>query len=221
MTSSLSLGRPYSLVIRFQASSIAQRLEIIAEGEIAQHLEEGVVAGGVADVLQIVVLAAGAHAFLRRGGAHVVALLDAGEDVLELHHAGIGEHQGGIVARHQRARRHDLMAVALEIVEKSPPNVVCACHVGPMPAAPKGPAVPMLVCPIPRPHPPIKAQGPVLPWPVLPCPEAAPEGNGFGSWNFRHLWPEPAMASDLFQAPKTPKAAPGIRTPPSSRSRGK
>ena len=44
-------------------------LEIVAEGEIAQHLEEGVVARGIADILEIVVLAAGAHAFLRRGGA--------------------------------------------------------------------------------------------------------------------------------------------------------
>ena len=44
-------------------------LEIIAEGEIAQHLEEGVVARGVADIVEIVVLAAGAHAFLHGGGA--------------------------------------------------------------------------------------------------------------------------------------------------------
>ena len=46
-------------------------LEIVAEGEIAEHLEEGVVARGIADILQIVVLAAGAHAFLRRGGADI------------------------------------------------------------------------------------------------------------------------------------------------------
>jgi hypothetical protein len=41
-------------------------LEIVAEGEVAEHLEEGVVARGVADIVEIVVLAAGAHAFLRR-----------------------------------------------------------------------------------------------------------------------------------------------------------
>ena len=40
-------------------------LEVITEAEIPQHLEEGVVTCGVADVLQIVVLAAGTHAFLR------------------------------------------------------------------------------------------------------------------------------------------------------------
>ena len=56
--------------------------EIIAEGEIAQHLEEGVMAAGVADVLQVVVLAARAHAFLRTGGARVIALLQAQETSL-------------------------------------------------------------------------------------------------------------------------------------------
>ena len=56
---------------------MARVLEVIAEGEIAQHLEEGVVPGGVADIVEIVVLAAGAHAFLRRGGAAVGALLGA------------------------------------------------------------------------------------------------------------------------------------------------
>ena len=68
-------------------------LEIIAEGEIAEHLEEGVVAGGIADIVEVVVLAARAHAFLRRGRAQGFRLLGAGEHVLERHHAGIGEHQ--------------------------------------------------------------------------------------------------------------------------------
>ena len=61
--------------------------EVVAEGEIAQHLEERVVAARVADVFQIVVLAAGAHALLRGGGARVIALLQAQENVLELVHA--------------------------------------------------------------------------------------------------------------------------------------
>ncbi len=40
-------------------------LEVIAEREIAEHLEERVVAARVADIFKIVVLAAGAHALLR------------------------------------------------------------------------------------------------------------------------------------------------------------
>ena len=103
-------------------------LEVVAEREVAQHLEERVVAGGVADVFQIVVLAPGAHAFLRRHRARIVAGLEPGEDVLELHHAGVGEQQGGVVARHQRARLHDPVSVAGEEFEKRLANVVDRLH---------------------------------------------------------------------------------------------
>ena len=103
-------------------------LEIVAEREVAEHLEEGVVAGGVADIVEVVVLAAGAHAFLRADRALVGALLEAGEDVLELHHAGVGEHQGRIVARHERRRRHDLVPGLGEVVQKARPDVVDAAH---------------------------------------------------------------------------------------------
>ena len=84
---------------------------------------------GVADVLQIVVLAAGAHAALAGGRAHVVAPLLAQEHVLELHHAGVGEQQRRIVAGHQRGGRHDRMAVLAEVLEERAPHVAGA-HVG-------------------------------------------------------------------------------------------
>ena len=103
-------------------------LEIVAEREVAEHLEEGVMPRGVADIVEVVVLAAGAHAFLRGHGALIGPLLQAGEDVLELHHAGIGEHQGRVVARHERRRRHGLVAGLGEIVEKARPDVVDAAH---------------------------------------------------------------------------------------------
>ncbi len=111
-----------------------ERLEVVAEGEVAQHLEEGVMPGGVADIVEIVVLAAGAHDFLRRGGALVVALLDAGEQVLELDHAGIGEQQRRVVMRHQRRGGDDLVVVLLEVVEKRLTDLVGAGH-GRLPAA--------------------------------------------------------------------------------------
>jgi hypothetical protein len=84
---------------------------------------------GVADVVEVVVLAAGAHAFLRRYRGLVRALLEAGEDVLELHHAGIGEHQRGVVPRHQRGRRHRLVAAPGEEVDELRPDVVDAGHI--------------------------------------------------------------------------------------------
>jgi hypothetical protein len=102
--------------------------EVIPEGEISQHLEERVMARGVAHVVQIVVLAARAHAFLRRGRAHVVAMLDAGEQVLELDHARVREHQRRIVARHKRRAVDDFVPVAAEIVEEGRADIVQAGH---------------------------------------------------------------------------------------------
>ena len=46
-------------------------LEVVAEGEVAQHLEEGVVPLGVAHLLEVVVLAAGPDALLAGGRARL------------------------------------------------------------------------------------------------------------------------------------------------------
>ena len=105
-------------------------LEVVAEAEIPQHLEERVMPGGVADIVQVVVLAAGADAFLRRGGADIGPLLLPGEDVLELDHARVGEHQCRVVARHQRRARHRRMAVAGKIIQEGGADVVAAGHGG-------------------------------------------------------------------------------------------
>ena len=103
-------------------------LEIVAEREVAEHLEEGVVAGGVADVIQVVVLAAGAHAALGRGRARGGPGLGAGEDVLERHHAGIDEQQGGIGLWHQGRRRHDHVIIAGEIAQKRAADLIQTRH---------------------------------------------------------------------------------------------
>ena len=99
-------------------------LEVVAEGEVAQHLEEGVVPRGAAHVLQIVVLAPGAHALLRAGGPGVSALGLAREDVLELVHACVGEQQGRIVAGDQRGAGDGLMAPGGEELEEGAPNLM-------------------------------------------------------------------------------------------------
>src|SRR5690606_28091630 len=82
-----------------------------------------VVAGGVAHVFQVVVLAAGAQASLHRGRAHVGALVCAEEHVLELDHARVGEHERGVIARHQRAGRHYGVALGGEEVQEGLANV--------------------------------------------------------------------------------------------------
>ena len=81
-------------------------LEIVAKGPVAEHLEQRVMIGVVADVLEIVVLAAGADAFLRVRGAGVLGRMGPGplrdiggaiaeEDGHELIHPRVGEKQTG------------------------------------------------------------------------------------------------------------------------------
>jgi hypothetical protein len=93
-------------------------LEVVAEAEVTQHLEEGVVARRVADVFQVVVLAAGAHAALHRGRARVRARVGAEEDVLELHHAAVRQQHGRIITRHQGAGPNDRVAFGFEEFEE-------------------------------------------------------------------------------------------------------
>ena len=42
-----------------------------------------------------------------------------GEDILELHHAGIDEKKRRVVLRHQRTGRDDLVIIAGEIVQET------------------------------------------------------------------------------------------------------
>ena len=67
-------------------------LEVVAKGEVAAHLEEGAVAGGLADFLDVT----GPDALLHTGGPLVGGLF-AGRQVRdERDHAGHGEQQGGV-----------------------------------------------------------------------------------------------------------------------------
>ncbi len=93
-------------------------LEVVAERPVAQHLEESVVARGIAHRIEVVVLAASTQAALHIGRAHVRQFFAAEKHVLELHHARVGEQQGRVAGRHQRAGRHDGVILGAEIVEK-------------------------------------------------------------------------------------------------------
>jgi len=105
-------------------------LEVISERKVAEHLEEGVMARGIADIVEVIVLAARAHAFLRRHRARIGGLFEPGKDVLELHHPRIGEHQCRVVARHKRRGGHDGVPIARKIVEKARSDFVDAAHAG-------------------------------------------------------------------------------------------
>jgi len=75
--------------------------EVIAKGKVAQHLEKGVMPRRAPHILQIVVLAAGPHAFLGAGSPVVATVLHAQETVLKLVHAGVGEHKCGVILRNK------------------------------------------------------------------------------------------------------------------------
>ena len=72
-------------------------LEIVAEAEVAQHLEEGVVVGRAADVVDV----AGAQALLAGRRPGELQLAAAEEVVLELVHAGRREQHRGVPAGDQ------------------------------------------------------------------------------------------------------------------------
>ena len=80
-------------------------LEIIAEREIAEHLEERLMARRTADVLDI----ARAHAALARRHARAGRLHLAREERLQRSHAGADQQQGRIVLRDQREARQTQM----------------------------------------------------------------------------------------------------------------
>jgi len=64
------------------------------------------------------VLAAHAEAFLGVCSPVVGGLGVAQEDVLELVHARVGEHQGRVILDHHRRGRHDGMALRCEEIEE-------------------------------------------------------------------------------------------------------
>ncbi len=102
-------------------------LEIVAEAEVTQHLEEGVVASGIANVFQVAVLAAGAYALLAAGGAGVSALFLAQEAVLELVHPRVGEQQGWVIAWDQGAGGYTGVALLFEEAKEGFTDF-CAFH---------------------------------------------------------------------------------------------
>ena len=78
-------------------------LEVITEGPVPQHLEEGVVIRVTSHVFEVVVLSAGSNAFLGIDRSRVEPSALSKEDVLELVHTGVGEQEGGILMRDGRA----------------------------------------------------------------------------------------------------------------------
>src|SRR6185312_12567633 len=86
-------------------------LEVVAEREVAGHLEERAVPGGLADLVDV----ERAQALLHAGRARERRRLDALQVGLERHHARVDEQQRRVVQDQARGR-DDGVPVALEVV---------------------------------------------------------------------------------------------------------
>jgi len=82
-------------------------------------------AGGKADIVEVVVLTSGADALLDAGCPLVPHPALAGEYVLELVHASISEQQRRIVKRNDRRGGDDTVVVFLEIAQERLSNLSC------------------------------------------------------------------------------------------------
>jgi len=116
------LGKPHRDRQEFPGPGNRLVLEVVAEREIPQHLEEGVMAGRVADVLEVVVLASRADGFLGARRPFVAAVLDAEEAILELHHARVGEKKRRVVLGDERRTGHPGVAPLLKEFQKTFPD---------------------------------------------------------------------------------------------------
>ncbi len=99
-------------------------LEVVAEAEIAEHLEKRVVTCCVTHVFEVVVFTAGTNAALRGHSPVVLALVVAEKYVLELHHSGIREQQRRIIAGDERRARDNFMAVLPEEFQEGAAQLV-------------------------------------------------------------------------------------------------
>ncbi len=93
--------------------------EVVAEGPVAEHFEESVVVGVGTDIFEVVVLAAGANAFLGVGGSagFIGAVGLPEKDRHKLVHARVGEEQVGRVGQ-QAGGGHNGVLLRCKEIEK-------------------------------------------------------------------------------------------------------
>ena len=103
-------------------------LEIVAEAPVAQHLEHGMVAAVMAHRLQVVVLAAHAEALLAVRCPRKLGCGITQENILELVHSRVREHQGGVVLDHHGGARNDGVSLGSEEFQVLLSNLFCSHH---------------------------------------------------------------------------------------------
>ena len=109
---------------QFPSKGNCVRFEIITKAEIAEHFKKRMMARCVAHIVEVIVLSAGTHTFLRGRRALIIAGFYPCEQVFELHHTRVDKHQGRIIARDQGACRDDLMIILAKVTQKCGSDVV-------------------------------------------------------------------------------------------------
>jgi hypothetical protein len=95
-------------------------LEVVPERPGAEHLKEGVVAWGSADLFKVVVLPSNAEAALVVDGAAIRASLGTTEELFELHHSRVREEEGGVASGNERGARN--LGVPTRLKERHEPR---------------------------------------------------------------------------------------------------
>ena len=85
-------------------------LEVVAEGEVAEHFEVGTVTRGVAYAFQV----RGTDALLAGGNALARRFNFAGEELLHRSHTGVDEKKGFVVLGNERERRESEMTLGFK-----------------------------------------------------------------------------------------------------------
>ena len=102
-------------------------LEIVAERPVAEHFEHGVVISIVTYFFQVIVLTTYAETLLRVRYSLVFRRGIAQDNILELVHPCIGEHQSRVILNDHWSRRHNLVAFRLKETLERFSNFL-SCH---------------------------------------------------------------------------------------------
>jgi hypothetical protein len=98
-------------------------LEVVAEGEVTQHLEEGAVTGGVTNALKV----GGSDALLTSGYAVTGRLLFACEELLHRSHTRVYEKKGFVVMRNEGVGRETKVSLGFKEGEILFSQIVKGC----------------------------------------------------------------------------------------------
>ena len=99
-------------------------LEVVAEREVSEHLEKGVVTRREADIFKVIVLSAGSHALLSTACTGVASFLEPEKKFFELVHSGVCEEQSLVLSRKKRRTCNFGVTFSLEEIQKSPSDFV-------------------------------------------------------------------------------------------------